>query len=65
MRGNIEMKLPGLENFKSIHVNITDLKDKVNQLQSEKRIIRLSLNSKQAEINKLILEIEKMEKNQK
>lgn len=60
-KGNYEMKLPELDKFSSIAADVGDLKDKVNQLQSEKRVLRIHLNAKQEAINKKLLEIEKLE----
>ncbi len=62
-KGNYEMKLPELNKFPSIAADVGDLKDKVNQLQSEKKTIRRTMDAKQNEINKTILEIEKKEGN--
>ena len=62
MIGNTEMKLPELNKFASITATVSDLKDKVNQLQSEKITIRKTLDAKQEEINKCITEIENQEK---
>ena len=56
---NTEMKIPGLNNFKSIASTSTDLKDKVNELQREKRQLRLTMNAKQEQINMLLVEVEK------
>lgn len=63
MNVNTEMRLPALSNFGSIAANISDLKNKVNELQTEKRSIRKLLDIKQEDINKLIKEIENMESN--
>lgn len=63
-KGNREMKLPELNNFSSMVASVSDLKDKVNQLQAEKRAIRETMDNKQEQINQMILEIEEMEKKQ-
>ena len=65
MTGNYEMKLPELNKFDSIRADATDLKDKVNVLQSEKRTLRLHINAKQDQINILITEIDKLESEKK
>ena len=56
------MKIPGLDNFKSLTASVEDMKQQVNNLQNEKILIRESLNTKQEQINSLILEIERIEK---
>ena len=62
MTGNYEMKLPELNQFSTMAASTSDLKDKVNLLQSEKRQIRLSMHAKQEQINVIMAEIERMEK---
>ena len=61
MTGNYEMKLPELNQFTSIAATVEDLKDKANVIQSEKRTLRLHLNAKQDQLNKILTEIEKLE----
>lgn len=63
-KGNREMKLPELNKFASMTASVSDFKDKVNQLQAEKRAIRETMDNKQEQINQMILEIEEMEKKQ-
>ena len=59
MKGNHKMNIPGLTSLKSIGATDADLKEEVNQLQFEKRQLRLKMNAKQDQINKRIIEIEK------
>ena len=59
MKGNNKMNIAGLTYLKSIGATNEDLKEEVNQLQFEKRQLRLKMNAKQEQINTRIIEIEK------
>tara|TARA_R110000868_G_scaffold302895_2_gene563437 strand:+ start:403 stop:609 length:207 start_codon:yes stop_codon:yes gene_type:complete len=59
MKGNHKMNIPGLTSLKSIGATNEDLKEEVNQLQFEKRQLRLKMNNKQVQINLRIAEIDK------
>ena len=53
------MNIPGLSSLKTIGATSSDMKEKVNELQREKRDKRVQLNSIQDEINKILIEIPK------
>ena len=59
MKGNREMKLPGIDNLKSMSASVSDLEDEVNQLNHRKRQLALTRNSIQDQINIKLKEIEK------
>ncbi len=59
MNRNTEMNIPGLSSLKTIGATSSDMKEKVNELQREKRDKRVQLNSIQDEINKILIEIPK------
>ena len=57
-----QMKIPGLENLRTIGATSEDMKVKVNDLQREIRKHTIAKQSLQHEVNLLVTEINKLEK---
>jgi len=65
MKGNTEIKILGFDKFKACAADISDLKDQANQINSKIRQQKLIANTLRNELNSVLKEIEKMEKNNK
>ncbi len=57
-----QMKVPGLSKLRTIGATSEDMKKKVNDLQRQKRSLRMAMNSLENEINLMITEINKVDK---
>jgi len=65
MRGNREIKIPGFDKLKACAADISDLKEQANQINSKIRQNKLTGNGLRSELNKVLEEIEKLEKKNK